>query len=129
MDLIALLVVLWVLSKCLSGGGTCHINVTCLPLLAYETLCDAGGTLSYQDFVRHLAPRFDAQRVGLFQTRSGKAKQVIDDLLRTTRSVTKTDDGVVIVTRPLVFTDMSGKKSMEFALHPSGRGTVCRHFH
>jgi len=124
---LACLALLFIIFQSVFGPRTCHINVTCLPLLAYEVLCEAGGSLAEADLVRRLGTRIDPQRIRLFQTRAGKARQEIEYLLGT-GSVARTDDGAIKVVKPLTFVNTSGVKRVEFTLSASGRGVDCRWF-
>ncbi len=108
-------------------SGPTHINVECLPLKAYEIICNAGGSLPEEELVRRLGERIDPQRVRLFQTFAGKAREVVRDLLET-GCVARSGDGLIAIVKPMTFVNSAGRKREEFSLDPSGRGMACRHY-
>ena len=124
---LACLALFFIIFKSAFGPRTYHINVECLPLLAYRVLCESGGSLAEADLVRRFGARIDPQRIRLFQTRAGKARQEIEYLLGT-GSVARTDGGVIKVVKPLTFVNTSGAKRFEASLHASGRGMDYRYF-
>jgi len=121
------LVVIIGIFKSVFGPRTYHINVECLPILAYRVLCEVGGSFPEDELIRRVGARVDPQRFGFLQTRKGKGKQVLEDLLRT-GSVFGCDDGSVKVVKPLTFVNTAGAKRFEVSLHPSGRGIEHRWF-
>ncbi|MFA6604159.1 MAG: hypothetical protein WCT10_05005 [Patescibacteria group bacterium] len=123
-----LIVALLVFSPSGGRGGRCHINLENLPLLAYRVLCNSGGSLPEAEFVSKLKVQIDLQRVGLLQTRAGKAREVLKELLDT-GSVVRLDDGeTYTIVKPLAFFNAAGVKFVEFSLKASGRGMDFRYF-